>query len=321
MRELTQLAVDGLVEAQYLVGSASTDLCRINGPASIDCTQAEELLEAAASAGYPPALALRAQKLIQTGALDDLKSRSTVLHLLEQAVHAGSPDAMTMLARALEHIDKEKYSSRANALLDNAAALGEPLILAERARALEQSARSPSDLRRAFDLFSTAYSSGTNSANAELGMFLVRNPEFRPLVDHSPFTLLANACERGIDDACIQAALARIRGCTDESCRAEAERYFALAAERGEIRAYRVYADILRKGTDVPMDKAAAAAHYKKSAELGDTGAMVNLGLMLVRGDGVERNVDDGHHWWRRAADAGSMRAEQLLEASVRSER
>lgn len=314
MRRLTQLAIDGLVEAQYLVGSASTDLCRIHGQSSTDCLQAKELLEAAARAGYPPALALRAQQLIESGAMTDFESRSVVLDLLEQAVAGGSPDAMTMLAQSLEQADKQKYSSRIATLLDSAAALGEPLVLAARARALEQSAQSSSDLRRAFDLYAAAYSSGTNSSSAELGMFLIRNPEFRSLVEHSPFTLLANACEREIDDACIQAALARIRGCTNESCKTEAERYFALAAERGEIRAYRAYADILRKGTDVPMDKAAAAEYYEKSAELGDTGAMVNLGVMLARGDGVERNLNEARRWWRRAADAGSIRAENLLE-------
>jgi TPR repeat protein len=52
-------------------------------------------------------------------------------------------------------------------------------------------------------------------------------------------------------------------------------------------------------------DGAAAAAYYARAARFGHTQSLYNLGIMLVRGDGVPRNAIRACQRWRQAADVG----------------
>lgn len=46
---------------------------------------------------------------------------------------------------------------------------------------------------------------------------------------------------------------------------------------------------------------------YRKSAESGDSRAMHNVGIMLARGMGVERDSEEGASWLQRAYENGQM--------------
>jgi uncharacterized protein len=56
-----------------------------------------------------------------------------------------------------------------------------------------------------------------------------------------------------------------------------------------------------------------AAAIYSELAEKGDVKAQYNLGLMYIRGDGVEQSYAEAAKWHRKAADQGYADAQYSL--------
>ena len=48
---------------------------------------------------------------------------------------------------------------------------------------------------------------------------------------------------------------------------------------------------------------------YLASSQGGNTKAMLNLGILLMAGDGVPQDQDQGFRWIRKAADAGDVKA------------
>jgi len=65
----------------------------------------------------------------------------------------------------------------------------------------------------------------------------------------------------------------------------------------------------LDRGDGVPQDQAKAREGYLKAADLGSTKAMLNLGVLYVKGQGGDTNVTEGYRWIRKAADSGDPRA------------
>jgi tetratricopeptide (TPR) repeat protein len=57
----------------------------------------------------------------------------------------------------------------------------------------------------------------------------------------------------------------------------------------------------------------AAAAQYRKAAELGNSSAQVNLGTMYVHGQGVPQDYAEATKWFRKAADQGNAVAQHYL--------
>lgn len=64
----------------------------------------------------------------------------------------------------------------------------------------------------------------------------------------------------------------------------------------------------LDRGDGVPQDQAKAREGYRKAADLGSTKAMLNLGVLFVKGQGGETNAAEGYRWIKMAADAGDPR-------------
>lgn len=52
-----------------------------------------------------------------------------------------------------------------------------------------------------------------------------------------------------------------------------------------------------------------AVAWYRKAAELGNTDAMYNLGVILQAGSGIAKNETEAVAWYRKAAEAGNVAA------------
>jgi TPR repeat protein len=65
----------------------------------------------------------------------------------------------------------------------------------------------------------------------------------------------------------------------------------------------------LDRGDGVPQDQAKAREGYLKAADLGSTKAMLNLGVLYVKGQGGDTNNAEGYRWIRKAADSGDPRA------------
>ena len=65
----------------------------------------------------------------------------------------------------------------------------------------------------------------------------------------------------------------------------------------------------LDRGDGVPQDQTKAREGYRKAADLGSTKAMLNLGVLFVKGQGGDTNATEGYRWIRKAADSGDPRA------------
>ena len=87
---------------------------------------------------------------------------------------------------------------------------------------------------------------------------------------------------------------------------------FGRGAEQGHPLAMYNYAVHLRDGQGVRRDLVAAAEWFSKAADAGYVSAMVDLGLALVRGEGVS-NPRRGMEWFITAANQGSSRAKLYL--------
>lgn len=66
-------------------------------------------------------------------------------------------------------------------------------------------------------------------------------------------------------------------------------------------------------GTDLAIDRAEAARWYRLAAEQGHAAASNNLGLLHYRGDGVARDPEEALRLYRAAAAAGHARATHNL--------
>jgi TPR repeat protein len=58
--------------------------------------------------------------------------------------------------------------------------------------------------------------------------------------------------------------------------------------------------------TEVAKDEVEAVRRYRRAAEVGDTDAMNNLGLMYANGRGVARDDVEAVRWYRKAVEAGN---------------
>ena len=66
-------------------------------------------------------------------------------------------------------------------------------------------------------------------------------------------------------------------------------------------------------GNGVEQNYDAALDWFMKAAELGDSDAMYNLGVMYYSGEGVEMDESTANEWFKKAADAGNENAAVFL--------
>jgi hypothetical protein len=71
------------------------------------------------------------------------------------------------------------------------------------------------------------------------------------------------------------------------------------------VRARQLFTDALTKRQEGQAEEAVAL--FGRAAELGDSGAMYELGEMYTSGDGVTEDETKAFSWLRRAADAGNL--------------
>lgn len=91
-----------------------------------------------------------------------------------------------------------------------------------------------------------------------------------------------------------------------------AEGFFAralAAAERGETAAANVVAEAYYHGRGVATNRAEAVRWYRLAAEAGNDDAEASLGRCLQHGEGCERNLDEAILWYFKAAEKGNVYA------------
>lgn len=92
--------------------------------------------------------------------------------------------------------------------------------------------------------------------------------------------------------------------------KAEAAKWFRLAAEQGQVEAQFNLALLLAGGDGVPADPRQAAHWCRRAAEQGFPPAQDHLGLMYFEGHGVPRDRTEALVWFRVAALSGLPEAE-----------
>lgn len=93
--------------------------------------------------------------------------------------------------------------------------------------------------------------------------------------------------------------------------RAEAVRWFRMAAERGNALAQNNLGYAYARGEGVRRDYAEAVRWYRKGAEQGSAPAQNGLGFMYSAGRGVDRNYVEAGTWFLLAASQGQESADR----------
>ena len=88
--------------------------------------------------------------------------------------------------------------------------------------------------------------------------------------------------------------------------RAEAARWYQLAADQGFTEAQYNLGVTYDEGEGVLQDEAEAARRYRRAAEQGHGSAQFNLGLMYSSGKGVPQDDVEAHMWLNLATAQAS---------------
>ncbi len=84
-------------------------------------------------------------------------------------------------------------------------------------------------------------------------------------------------------------------------------------AEKGDVNAINMLAQIYRLGLGVQQDDSKAFELYDQAAKLGSPEAQVNVAFQLLTGKGVDRNPETAASWFAKAADQGNALAQYNL--------
>ena len=95
--------------------------------------------------------------------------------------------------------------------------------------------------------------------------------------------------------------------------RAEAVRWYRLAAAAGNADAQASLGLCLLRGWGCPRDASSAVGWYRRAAEQGCLPAMNDLAFCLMNGIGVDRDDDAGFDWAMKAAERGFAPAQVMV--------
>jgi TPR repeat protein len=219
-------------------------------------------------------------------------SPATAVQWLSRAALAGEVEAQIMLATL--------------ALQGVAEAPGGESLFAGRAEV-----PSGPNYPRALYWAHMAVDAGSAPAKALLGFILSSGPpEHRDTEKGGE--LYRQAAEGGSPHGQLGWAIALLRSSSDAAIR-EAHKMLAGAAEAGLPTAHCMLGIIADTGVGAPVDRAAAAEHYRVGAEAGHGPSQLRYGMALLNGDGVKRNTFQGESWLRRAALTGEPQAAVAL--------
>ncbi|RAK64900.1 tetratricopeptide repeat protein [Phenylobacterium kunshanense] len=94
---------------------------------------------------------------------------------------------------------------------------------------------------------------------------------------------------------------------------AEARRFTAMAAEKGDVKAMHNLGVYEFRGEGGPQDLESAARWFTKAAEAGVVESQYNLGLLYQSGSGVPRDLTRARRWFAQAAAKGDAEARRAL--------
>ena len=110
-------------------------------------------------------------------------------------------------------------------------------------------------------------------------------------------------------DAELQCALGQYYSSYRLKCYEVAKKWFALAAEQGNVYAQRTLGNWYLHGERITKNEQEGIRLYSLAIEQGDTKAMMELGSSYIRGKYIEKNVHEGVRLYNLAIDNGDVSA------------
>lgn len=126
-------------------------------------------------------------------------------------------------------------------------------------------------------------------------------------------SLLREAAEAGLPEACADLGIKYFYGETLEQDFQKAVSLFVAAADAGNDEAVYCLGVCYERGLGVDKNETKAAELYKKAALQGNPWAQCNLGWCYKNGFGVKENLDSAVHWYGKAAAQGDKTAARNL--------
>ena len=127
--------------------------------------------------------------------------------------------------------------------------------------------------------------------------------------DEADFYETKRLAERGLAFAQVNLGLMYDLGVGVPENKAEAARWYRLAAEQGYASGQYNLGLMYDLGEGVPGNDAEAVRWYGLAAEQGNALAQTNLGLMYANGEGVPQTNAIAYMWWSVAAAQGNESA------------
>lgn len=131
------------------------------------------------------------------------------------------------------------------------------------------------------------------------------NIEAGPEVDTRHFAVMKEAADKGNASAQLCVSFGYMMGKGVQQSNDSMMKYLMMGVEQKNIDCLLYAADIYFYGLGVVPDAEKCYQYYKAAADLGDAGAMSNVGLRLIAGTGVEKNVKEGMKHIVMSADKG----------------
>ena len=192
------------------------------------------------------------------------------------------------LVEAIEHytaVAGAVDDVRTRALLEEAAATGDPLAVMWTAR---------------------VHSTGR--------MGYPRNEERASEIAAGVIRKVQRAAESGVIEAVFLMGTAYDEGLGKPVDPARAALWHRRAAERGHVLGAHVLGNQYSEGRGVEEDPAQAVDWWTRAAERGDAITQLRLGEAYQAGRGVPRDLEAAREWYERAAAAGNALAQEALD-------
>ena len=245
--------------------------------------EAMKLIDKAVAAGYPPAMTAKARFLRTQGD----KSYPAVL---ARAAEAGDPEAMAEYGFILATTARGAQSGKGLDLLERAARRGVLEGQVKLGRIYLQGRLVPRDEEKAFDMFRTAAAKGSVEAKYFLAVCLSRGLGCKADPERAA-AAAREAADAGDSYAQLLYGTFLRDGIGVAQDSTAALNYFDLSAKQGNPHAKTLLADLISKAGNLsPQAAESGVAMVQKSAEDGDASAAYSLGRMYTEGTKLPRD-------------------------------
>ncbi len=179
------------------------------------------------------------------------------------------------------------------------------------------------DLAQAFECFSIAANAGHCGAQYCLGN-MYDFGESVPVDDEKAFYWYKEAADQGHTDAQYNVAVLYEKGRGVERSLENACLYYSKAALSGNRSAHQAYLELCQYLGNQYNEMAfqfyeakngeKAVICFDKSAEYGNTNGWLNVGIMYLKGELVEKSISKAKEYLEKAAQRGNTQAKELID-------